>query len=123
MLQTVSINHTIPSQMTVNIFHRRKALQRHGWVLKANHLSTLLRVLRSLLIEVISRLQSTDIRTNKQCSMLISSERSHWCYVVMYSSLDISLLGKIHSLQPLSREARLRDLGLLSLETTRLQGV
>lgn len=123
MLQTVSINHTIPSQMTVNIFHRRKALQRNGWVLKANHLSTLLRVLRSLLIEVISRLQSTDIRTNKQCSMLISSERSHWCYVVMYSSLDISLLGKIHSLQPLSREARLRDLGLLSLETTRLQGV
>jgi len=123
MLQTVSINHTIPSQMTVNIFHRRKALQRHGWVLKANHLSTLLRVLRSLLIEVISRLQSTDIRTNKHCSMLISSERSHWCYVVMYSSLDISLLGKIHSLQPLSREARLRDLGLLSLETTRLQGV
>lgn len=123
MLQTVSINHTIPSQMTVNIFHRRKALQRNGWVLKANHLSTLLRVLRSLLIEVISRLQSTDIRTNKHCSMLISSERSHWCYVVMYSSLDISLLGKIHSLQPLSREARLRDLGLLSLETTRLQGV
>lgn len=123
MLQTVSINHTVPSQMTVNIFHRRKALQRNGWVLKANHLSTLLRVLRSLLIEVISRLQSTDIRTNKQCSMLISSERSHWCYVVMYSPLDISLLGKIHSLQPLSREARLRDLGLLSLETTRLQGV